>query len=43
MARADAQVAAEEAASLTMIDIPRGKYIGRRVGGSPKDEAEQRY
>jgi hypothetical protein len=23
-----------------MIDIPRGKYIGRRVGDPPKDEAE---
>jgi hypothetical protein len=26
-----------------MIDIPRGKYIGRRVGGSPKDEAAHFY
>jgi hypothetical protein len=43
MARAGAQAAAEDAASLTMIDIPRGKYIGRRVVGSPKDEAEHFY
>jgi resolvase-like protein len=43
MARTGAQAAAEDAASLTMIDIPRGKYIGRRVGGSPKDEAAHFY
>ena len=23
-----------------MTDIPRGKYIGRRIGDPPKDEAE---
>lgn len=23
-----------------MIDIPRGKYKGERLGGPPKDEAE---
>ena len=25
---------------LAMTDIPRGKYIGERVGGPPKDDAE---
>lgn len=24
----------------TLNDIPRGRYIGRRVGGDPADEAE---
>jgi hypothetical protein len=32
VAGAGAQAAAEELASLTMIDIPRGKYLGRRLG-----------
>jgi hypothetical protein len=26
-----------------MIDIPRGKYIGRRLGPPVKDEAEHFY
>jgi hypothetical protein len=23
-----------------MVDVPRGKYLGKRVGGEPDDEAE---
>jgi uncharacterized protein (DUF3820 family) len=40
VAGAGAQAAAEVAARLSMIDIPRGKYIGCLVGDLPKDEAE---
>jgi hypothetical protein len=34
MAGVGLQIVAEDAASLTMIDIPRGKYMGRRIGGA---------
>jgi hypothetical protein len=33
-------IAARLQTAVLMIDLPRGKYLGRRVGDPPKDEAE---